>query len=186
MTRFWGPDYPDAANALAPAIPVIAFLSPTPDVPPGSPGGMPLSYFDASRTAISLLVSDTDGIAALRSLLVSVVFQDGTSELAYRRGTFFQNYVAKSSQASTSTSTTLSIARAQGWPGAQSSSNLAVGLVVDVVDSAGNIWSSSAYYQMPIAGNGLLVPPTAQVVAPTAADFSAEIRSLVVWQFRSA
>ena len=169
-----------------PAAPVVTFVSPTPSTPPGAPGGFSADFSTATRTPIVIQVTDADGSSTIKYLHVMAVFLDGSVESVFHGTNFDGRYVLGSSQHSVVNGSQMSIGRDGGWPGATAAGNLAVGLMVDVVDAGGNVTSVVAYYQLPPQGPvASLNPPTPEPVLPAAVDMASEAISLVVSQFRS-
>jgi hypothetical protein len=172
-------------GSSSPTAPVISVVSPTPNTAPGAAGGMPASYASAAFTPIVVDVTDADGASVIAYIHVTAKFLDGSAESVYHAGAFVGGYIAESYQNGIANGYRLNILRAAGWPGASKGGNLAVGLVIDVVDTGGGVTSAEVYFEMPQATLISATPP-AQTVIPTASDLGAEIRSLIIWQFRSA
>lgn len=163
--------------------PVIAAVSPTPNTIPGTAGGFANNYTTAKDTEIALDV--TDLAPGLRFVSVNALFLDGTSEPVYLGSSFVHGYLANSFEGVITNGKRLHIRRDESWPGAASvSTNLAVGLLINAIDAAGNVSSTTFYWQLPV----VVTEPTvvaAESVEPAAADVTAEILELVIWQFSS-
>jgi hypothetical protein len=159
--------------------PVVTFVSPTPDVAPGSPGGFSASFATATHTPIVVQVT---GAVALLVVTVKLL-ENGDVEAAYRAGFFVGPYTAQSFVSGS----LLSIARDAGWPGAPVvGSSAALEVTVDAIDGAGNYVTQTAVYDLPQSVPGVLpaTEPTAPI--PTAADVVGEALGKIVWQLRSA
>lgn len=164
----------------------IAAVTPTPNTTPGAIGGMPADYASAKMTPIVVDITDSAGASHLAYIHIMAAFLDGTMEGVVRNGSFVDAYLENSFFADLSLGFRYTIERTAGWPGkVDGGGNLAVALLIDVVDSGGNVTTQTLYYQMPQQTIGM-TPPVIPTPVPTAADMSAEALSLLVWQFRSS
>lgn len=154
--------------------PTITVVSPTTNTLPGSVGGFPMSYANASLTPIILTIMSADYIC------IEAVFLDGTAEIVFRAGAFQPGYRVRSILAGT----TLKIIRDGGWPGqVTNGSNLAVGLTIDAIGSGSDLITVTDYWQMPPS---IVLPSTVAqaVVAPAIVDHVAIALSRVCQEFR--
>lgn len=171
---------PTAAADIVP--PVIAAVSPTPNTTPGTIGAFPNNYAIAKDVEVVLDV--TDLVPGLQFVAVHALFLDGTTEPVYLGSSFVSGYVSNSYQETITNGKRLHIRRDASWPGApKASTNLAVGLMINAIDKAGNVATSTLYWQMPV--EVVVSPVVAETIETTAADITAEILELVVWQFHS-
>jgi hypothetical protein len=147
---------------------------------------MPIDYTLAKDTPIVVDVTNSSGAASLAYIQIMALYLDGTFEVVVRNGSFVNAYQKFSTFDNLSLGYEYSIRRTIGWPGqVGNGGNLAVGLLVDVVDGGGNLTSTSFFYEMPQQSIGM-APPVITPPIPTAADIAGEARSLLVWQFKSA
>jgi hypothetical protein len=160
--------------------PVITFVSPTPNVTPGDPGGMPSSFRDAAATPIVVNIA-LSGSTTLALALISVRFLDGTYEIAYRAGFFSSLYGADSYL----DGTTFHLHRVGGWPGGALEIGAAIEVFVDTLDSSGATSSADVFFLMPVAG-GIPNAPTPESVNTEAVDITSAALDRLIWQLRSS
>lgn len=171
-------------TSLSPSPPAVMFSSPTPNTTPGSPGGFPADYNAAEITPIIVQVTDPDGAGALAYIAITVSLQDGSYETAYRAGAFTTDY-AGSLQVSITNGVQLTLTRVAGWPAALNSmANLAVTLIIDVIDSGGIPHSFQASYELPVTSG--ISPPPPMLPILTARDVVTESLSRIIYQWSSA
>lgn len=161
-------------------VPTITFITPTPGIAPGDPGGMPSSLQAATDTPILVDVTP-ETPATLLLVVISARFLDGTIEVAYRGGFFTPLYAANSYL----DGTTFHIRRTDGWPGGNGTSSAAIEMFVDAIDSTGAYASADVLFLMPTQGGGIARPPVATPVAIEAVDVVAAGLARLIWQFRS-
>lgn len=164
------------------ASPVITAFSPTPGAAPGSVGGMPSAFADATRTPIVLTVTDADGAGDLALLQISALFLDGSAEVIYRAGGFATGYVAGSARTGITNGYQFSIGRGAGWPGGDRAGAPAIGIAVDVADAAGHLTTATFFYPMPAVSS---LVTAAAVVADGAIDLFGVTQQLIVTQLRA-
>jgi hypothetical protein len=162
----------------------IAFVTPDPNTTPGSGGGFSADYETAALTPIVVQVTDVLGAGAIAFVEITALIYGGASETVFR-GQFAGGYSEGSSQTEITDGTQYTITRSGGWPGGNAESNLAVGLIVDVINTSGEIVSSTAYYEMPTQG---VIPTAALQPIPQPqglVDHVAQALDYVADQFRS-
>lgn len=166
----------------------IDYVTPSPNTTPGSGGGFPALYAAAAVTPIVLQVTNAAGAGAIAFVAITALLHGQPSETVYRDG-FFEGLYDEEQNGSFVTSITnglqFTITRGGGWIGATADTNLVVGIVVDVVDNAGGVASTTAYFEMPAQG----VIPSAQLQpipqAPGQVDHVAQALNYIADQFRS-
>lgn len=122
-------------------LPVVTFVSPTPGVAPGQPGGFPADPFQAKSTPIVLQISDVDPGVSYVNLVVRYTDEDGTSveETVYRRSNFRGRFVKRSKAEMVGGALQLTIYRDGGWMELVTGTSKQFGFYVDAVDGAGNV-----------------------------------------------
>lgn len=116
--------------------PTVTVVSPTPGVAPGQPGGFPADRRSADLTPIVLLLSDAS--PGIEYICVVAEYPTGP-EIIFRRGRFFEPYMA-SSYLATPPDVTMTVYRTGGWP-RRSDPSLGsyIKFSVDAIDGDGNI-----------------------------------------------
>lgn len=118
--------------------PVITIISPTPDTPPGEPGGFPSDFGTAKDIPIVLRVTDVS--PGNQYICIVAIFEDDTQEIVFRRGAFHNAYVTYSTSTDITDGLELSVRRVGGWPSGLN--RFTVGTIrfeIDAIDQAGNL-----------------------------------------------
>lgn len=121
--------------------PTITFISPTPGVAPGQPGGFPADPNAAKSTPIVIQISDVDPGVQYVNVVVRYTDSEGTEieETVYRRSNFRGRYVKGSKAELVGGSLQLTIKRNGGWLELITGASRQFGFFVDAVDEDGNL-----------------------------------------------